>query len=226
MNQIGLNRRLVSEFIGSALLLAAFVGSGVMAEKLAGGNFAVALLANSVATAAVVYGLVSMLAPVSGAHLNPAITLVTRMGGLIGNSEMLAYWAAQILGAAMGVALVHVMYGLPVFQTSGAATVIPNLWLAELIATFGLVLSILGIVRATPDRVATAVSLYVLTAFWFTASINPAVTIARALTSTFDGIAWVNVMPLVAAQFAGALLAALTGNWLFTTPPAVSSEEK
>ena len=225
MNQIGLNRRLVSEFIGSALLLAAFVGSGVMAEKLAGGNFAVALLANSVATAAVVYGLVSMLAPVSGAHLNPVITFVTRMGGLIGNTEMLGYCAAQIAGAVTGVALVHLMYGMPVFQTSAAVPVIPNLWLAELLATFGLVLSILGIVRTSPDRIAAAVSLYVLTAFWFTSSINPAVTIARSFTSTFDGIARGDVLPLVAAQFAGAVLAAVTGNWLFANPAPTPSEK-
>ena len=226
MNQIALSRRLVSEFIGTALLLTAFVGSGVMGEKLSGGNFAVALLANSVATGAVVYGLVSMLAPVSGAHLNPAISLVTRLGGLIGNSELFGYWVAQIAGGAAGVVLVHLMYGLPAIQTSAAVPVIPNLWLAELIATFGLVLSILGIVRVAPERVPAAVSLYVLTAFWFTASINPAVTIARAITSTFDGIAWGNVLPLVAAQFAGALLAAVIGNWLFAGPASAAVSQK
>ena len=219
MNAIPLSRRLAAEFIGTALILTVFVGSGVMGAKLAGDHYAAALLANSIATGAAVYAILSAFAPVS-ALFNPAMTLVARLSGWIGTSDAIAYTIAQVAGAVAGVALVHLMYGMPIVQSSAAVPLIPNLWLAEGLATFTLVFTILALLRSAPDRVAGAVSLYVLAAFWFTASLNPAVVIARAMTSTFDGIARADVPALIIAQFTAALLAAGLARWLFEPPAA------
>ena len=217
MNATSLSRRLAAEFIGTALILTVFVGSGVMGAKLAGEHYAVALLANSIATGAAVYAILSAFAPVS-ALFNPAMTLVARLLGWISTSDAIAYMVAQVAGAIAGVVLVHLMYAMPALQTSAAVQLIPNLWLAEGLATFTLVFTVLALLKSTLDRVASAVSLYVLAAFWFNASLNPAVTIARSFTATFDGIAWADVPLLIVAQFAGALLAAGIVRWLFGGP--------
>ena len=222
MNTIPLSRRLAAEFLGTALLLTVFVGSGVMAAKLAGENYAAALTANSVATGAAVYAILSAFAPVS-AQFNPAVTLVARLAGWISTNDAIAYAVAQVAGAIAGVMLVHVMYAMPVVQTSAAVPLIPNLWLAEGLATFTLVFTILALLRSAPDRVAGAVSLYVIAAFWFNASLNPAVTIARSFTATFDGIARADVPALVVAQFVAALLATVVVHWLFEQPHATAT---
>ena len=221
MNTIPLSRRLAAEFIGTALLVTVFVGSGVMGAKLAGDHYAAALLANSIATAAAVYAILSAFAPVS-AMFNPAMTLVARLAGWISTSDAVLYVIAQVAGAIAGVVLVHLMYAMPIVQSSAAVPLIPNLWLAEGMATFTLFFTILSLLRSAPDRVAGAVSLYVLAAFWFNASLNPAVTIARSFTSTFDGIARADVPELIVAQFAAALLATAAVRWLFEQPAAAA----
>ena len=222
MKTIPLSRRLAAEFLGTALLLTVFVGSGVMAAKLAGEQYAAALIANSVATGAAVYAILSAFAPIS-ALFNPAMTLVARLAGWISMSDAIAYTIAQVTGAIAGVVLVHLMYAMPIVQSSAAIQLIPNLWLAEGLATFTLVFTVLALLRSAPDRVAGAVSLYVLAAFWFNASLNPAVTIARSFTSTFDGIARADVPALVVAQFAAALLATVAVRWLFEQPAAAAA---
>ena len=225
MNTLPLSRRLAAEFLGTALLVSVFIGSGVMAAKLAGEHYAAALLGNSIATGAAVYAILSAFAPVS-AMFNPAMTLVARLAGWIGTGDAVAYVIAQIAGAVAGVSLVHLMYGLPIVQFSIAPPLIPNLWLAEGLATFTLFFTILSILRSAPDRLAGAVSLYVMAAFWFTASLNPAVMIGRMLTATFDGIARADVPALIVAEFAGALIAAGAVRWLYEQPaPAAASAE-
>lgn len=222
MNPIPLSRRLAAEFIGTALIVSVFVGSGVMAAKLAGEHYASALLGNSIATGAAVYAILSAFTPVS-AMFNPAMTLVARLAGWISTSDAIAYFVAQVAGAVAGVSLVHLMYGLPLVQASAAQPLIPNLWLAEGLATFTLFFTILSLLRSAPDRVAGAVSLYVIAAFWFTASLNPAVVIGRMLTATFDGIARADVPALIVAEFVGALLALGAVRWLYDSAPAAAA---
>lgn len=222
MNPIPLSRRLAAEFIGTTLIVSVFVGSGVMAAKLAGEHYAAALLGNSIATGAAVYAILSAFAPIS-AMFNPAMTLVARLAGWIGTSDAVAYLMVQVAGAMAGVSLVHLMYGLPILQFSNAQPLIPNLWLAEGLATFTLFFTILSLLRSAPDRVAGAVSLYVMAAFWFTASLNPAVVIGRMLTGTFDGIARADVPALIVAEFVGALLATATVRWLYERPVSAAA---
>ncbi len=217
------NRCLASEFLGTALLLAAVVGSGIMAEKLSGGNTGLALLANSLATGAALFVLITILAPISGAHFNPAVTLVMRLKNAISTSDAAFYVIAQIAGGIAGVLVTHVMFDLDVFQTSVTARNGVGQWTAEAVATFGLILTILGAVRFAADKVAMAVALYIVSAYWFTASTsfaNPAVTIARSFTNTFAGIAPADVAAFIAAQLAGALLGLIAGCWLFETGSA------
>ena len=212
------SQRAASEFIGTAILLATVVGSGIMGAKLSGGNIAIALLANSLATGAILFVLITIFAAISGAHFNPAVTLVmvikedlsARLGG--------TYVLAQIAGAVTGVLAAHAMFDLPVLQISTTVRAGAGQWFAESLATFGLVLTILGTVRFAPERVAAAVGLYILSAYWFTASTsfaNPAVTLARSLTDTFAGIAPAGVAAFIAAQIAGALLGYGAGELLF-----------
>lgn len=203
-------RRAVSEGLGSCLLVATVVGSGIMAERLAAGNGAVALLANSLATAGILYVLIAMLAPISGAHFNPAVSLVGALDRTLAWPLLGIYVGVQIAGAVAGTALAHAMFDLPAFVLSGHRRFGPGQWLGEGIATFGLVLTILGLARSRPKAVAAAVALYIGAAYWFTSSTsfaNPAVTIARALTDTFSGIAPQDAPYFIAAQFAGALAA-------------------
>lgn len=210
-------RRLAAEALGTGLLVAAVVGSGIMAAKLAGGNVAIALLGNTLPTGAILVVLITALGPISGAHFNPAVSLVMALRGELPAGEAAGYSAAQIAGGCAGTWLAHLMFDLPVLQLSATARTGPAQWLAELVAAFGLLGTILACVRFKPAFVATAVGLYITAAYWFTASTsfaNPAVTIARALTDTFSGINPAHVPGFIAAQIAGAVLGHTVFGWL------------
>ena len=218
MTTIDLPRRVAAEFIGTAVLLAAVVGSGIMAAKLSGGNAGLALLCNAIATGAALYVLITIFGPLSGAHFNPAVTAVMSLRGEIETRAAAAYVAAQVVGGLVGVLVAHIMFDLPLLQTSVTARTGIGQWTAEFIAAFGLILTILGTVRYRPDAVAAAVGLYILSAYWFTASTsfaNPAVTIARAFTDTFTGIAPADVLAFIVAQLIGAFAGMTVGGWLF-----------
>jgi glycerol uptake facilitator-like aquaporin len=212
-----LARRLVAEALGTSLLLAAVVGSGVMAQRLADGNNAIALLCNTAATGAALVVLITVFAPLSGAHFNPAVTLYFAIRGEIAWRNAAAYMAVQIVAAIAGVWLAHAMFGMPVIEVSRKLRDGPAQWLSEFVATFGLLLTIAGCARK-PDTTPALVGLYITAAYWFTASTsfaNPAVTIARSLTDSFAGIAPHSVPGFVAAQFAAALAGFLATRWLF-----------
>lgn len=205
---VPLSRRACAEGLGTALLLAAVVGSGIMAERLAGGNIAVALLCNSIATGAALIVLITMLGPISGAHFNPAVSLIETLRGRFSVGDAMTYILMQILAAIAGVLLAHAMFDLPLLQVSDTARTGAGQWLSEAVATFGLILTILLTVRHKPEAVPVSVGMYIVSAYWFTASTsfaNPAVTIARAMTDTFAGIAPGDVPALIAAQVCGAL---------------------
>ena len=211
-------RQLTGEGLGTAFLLAAVVGSGIMAQKLAGGNQALALLCNTLPTGAILAVLILIFAPVSGAHFNPAVSLAFALRGQLPWSSAAAYIGAQVLGGIIGVWLAHLMFELPMWQLSLTARIGPGQWLAEGIATFGLLLTIFGCAAERPDAVPYAVGLYITAAYWFTASTsfaNPAVTIARSLSDTFAGIAPAGVAAFVIAQLAGMLAAVLLGRWIW-----------
>ena len=211
-------QRAASEFLGTALLLAAVVGSGIMGAKLAGGNIAIALLANSIATAAILFVLITIFGPLSGAHFNPVVSLVMMLKKDISSASAASYVIVQIAGAITGVVAAHAMFDLPLVQISVAGRTGSGQWIAEALATFGLIITILGTVKFAPERVAAAVGLYILSAYWFTASTsfaNPAVTIARALTDTFAGIAPADVALFILAQITGALAGYGVGQSLF-----------
>jgi glycerol uptake facilitator-like aquaporin len=206
----GLSRRLAAEALGTAFLLAAVVGSGIMAQRLSGGNDALALLGNTLPTGAILVVLILIFGPISGAHFNPAVSIAFALRRDLPWSDTSCYVAAQIVGGLIGVWTAHLMFELPVWQVSLHVRAGGGQWLAEFIATFGLVLTIFGCVAKTPGAVPFAVGLYITSAYWFTASTsfaNPAVTIARALSDTFAGIAPAGVAAFIAAQIAGALAA-------------------
>jgi glycerol uptake facilitator-like aquaporin len=211
-------QRAVAEWLGTALLLAAVVGSGIMAAKLAGGNAALALLCNTIATGAILTVLILTLGPVSGAHFNPAVSLAAALRGDMTASSTALYVAAQLTGAIAGVWAAHLMFELPVLQIALTARTGFGQWLAEAIATFGLLLTILGCSARSPAAIPYAVGLYITSAYWFTASTsfaNPAVTIARSLSDTFAGIAPAGVVAFIAAQLVGMLIAVRLGRWLW-----------
>ena len=213
---MSLPRRLVSEALGSALLLAVVIGSGIMGERLAD-NDAVALLANTIATGAALVVLITIFGPISGAQFNPAVTLVSLLNRDLPLKDALAYVPAQVVGALIGAFAAHAMFDLPLLQTSLKLRDGPALALSEGQATFGLIVTILGAVRFRPDMVAACVGLYMTAAYWFTASTsfaNPAVTIARSLSDTFAGIAPASAPAFIAAQIAGALAAWALMGWL------------
>ncbi len=213
-------RALAAETLGTALLLAAIVGSGIMAERLTH-DAALALLCNSLATGAALVMLITIFGPVSGAHLNPAVTLAFLTRNLIATPTALAYIACQLAGAIAGTWIAHVMFDEPVLQLSAHARVGAHLWFAEAVATFGLVLAIFGTLRWKPGAVPAVVGLYILSAYWFTASTgfaNPAVTVARSLTDTFAGIQPAGAAPFVLAQLIGALASSALCAWLFASP--------
>lgn len=211
-------RRLVAEGLGTAILVATVVGSGIMAAKLAGGNLALALLGNTIPTGAILVVLVSILGPVSGAHFNPAVSLVFTLRGSLRRSEFALYALAQTLGGIAGALLANAMFDLPLVQIASTARGGVGQWLSEIVATFVLIGTILGAARHAPAAIPWLVGLVIAAAYWFTASTsfaNPAVTIARAFSDTFAGIAPASVAPFVAAQAAGALGGLLVWGWLF-----------
>jgi len=204
-----MKRVLAAEFIGTALLLATVVGSGIMGERLAQGNVAIALLANALATGAALFVLISIFAPISGAHFNPAVTLVALLRREIALAAATASIAVQVAGAVAGVGLAHLMFDLPIVQHSTTARTGLGQVSAEVVATCGLILTIIGTVRAKPASVPAAVGCYIFAAYWFTSSTsfaNPAVTLARSFTNTFAGIQAEGVLPFVFAQLLGALI--------------------
>jgi glycerol uptake facilitator-like aquaporin len=212
-----LPRRIVAEFTGTLLLLAAVVGSGIMGERLAAGNIAIALLANTLATGAALIAIILAFGPISGAHLNPAVTLADAWVGGIPWRESPAYILAQLAGAFAGVAAAHLMFGLPLFAASTRVRSGPAQIFSEFVATFGLLAVIWGCHRTRPAVVPFAVGAYITAAYWFTASTsfaNPAVTLARAATNTFAGIRAADVPAFIAAQLAGAFAATLLFQWL------------
>ena len=211
-------RRVLAEFLGTALLLATVVGSGVMGDSLSPSSEAIALLANAIATGAILYVLITILGPVSGAHFNPVVTAAFLMRGELPLLTGLLFVSAQIAGGIGGVGLAHAMFELDVMQAGVKARTGPSQWLSEGVATFGLVITILGCVRYKAEAVAAAVGLYITSAYWFTASTsfaNPAVTVARAFTETFSGIQLVHAPAFIASQFAGAVIAVILARWLF-----------
>jgi len=221
---VSTSRELAAEALGTAFLLAAVVGSGIMGERLADGNVAIALLANTLATGAALAVLISVFGPISGAHFNPAVTLYFGLRREIELKLALFYIVAQIAGAILGVWAAHAMFAMPILETAQKLRDGPAQWWSEFVATFGLIVTIAGAVRYSPQAAAYLVALYIVAAYWFTASTsfaNPAVTIARAMTDSFAGIAPHSVAGFIAAQIAGALAGyALTG-WLFSTPARV-----
>ena len=210
---VSLPQRLFAESLGTAFLLAAVVGSGIMAQRLAGGNGALALLCNTLPTGAILTVLILTLGPISGAHFNPAVSAAFALRRELLWGEAASYIVAQIVGGIIGVWVAHLMFELPMWQISSHARTGAGQWLGEFVATFGLLLTILGCVARTPAAVPYAVGLYITSAYWFTASTsfaNPAVTIARSLSDTFAGIAPAGTAAFIAAQLIGMLAAVIS----------------
>lgn len=212
-----LPRRLFAEGLGTAFLLATVVGSGIMGERLADGNMALALLGNTLATGAILAVLILVFGPVSGAHFNPAVTLSFALRGRIVWPAAAAYAAAQMAGGLAGVAVAHLMFELPLFTASTQARAGAGQWLAEFVAAFGLLATIIACLRHAPRAVPYAVGLFISAGYWFTSSTsfaNPAVTVARAFTDTFSGILPTHAPSFVAAQLLGAAAASFVFAWL------------
>jgi glycerol uptake facilitator-like aquaporin len=213
-----LSRRLAGEGIGSFFLFACVIGSGIMAEHLSGGNDAVALLGNTLATGAILFVLITMLGPISGAHMNPAVSLVAASRHELRWSDAAAYIVTQLAFGILGAWAAHLMFDLPTLQLSVKARTGLGQWTGEAIATFGLILTILGTVRFRREWVPASVALYITAAYWFTSSTsfaNPAITVARSLSDTFAGIAPRDAPLFIVAQLFGAAIAALVAKWLF-----------
>ncbi len=216
------SRQLAAEALGTGILVCAVVGSGIMAASLAAGNGAVALLCNTLPTGAILFVLITILGPISGAHFNPAVTLAMLVRGEIASGLALGYMAVQIAGGCLGTLGAHAMFDLDILQLSTTGRSGLSQWFSEFVAAFGLLLTIFGAVRFKPDAIPAAVGLYITSAYWFTASTsfaNPAVTIARALSNTFAGIAPEHVPAFILAQIAGALAATWLSGWIFARTP-------
>lgn len=210
-----MHKKLLAEFLGSLLLAATVIGSGIMAEQLANGNVAVALLANTAATVAALACLIALLGPISGAHFNPAVTLSLAALGKHSRATVLPYVLAQIVGCCAGAILAHAMFGLPLLQSSTHIRTGMSQWLSEIVASFGLLLVVLG--HRRHEDAPWMVASWIGAAYWFTASTsfaNPAITIARSLSNTFSGIRPVDIGPFIVAQLIGALAGAVLMNWL------------
>jgi len=211
-------RRCAAEAIGTAFLLATVVGSGIMADRLAGGNAALALLCNTLPTGAILVVMILVFGPISGAHFNPAVSIAFTLRGELRWDIAAAHIGCQLVGAVAGVWAAHLMFELPLWQVSDHARNGSGQWLAEAVATFGLLLTIFGCLWRSPTAVPYAVGLYIIAAYWFTASTsfaNPAVTIARAMTNTYAGIAPSVVAAFIASQLAGMLIAVLLARWMW-----------
>jgi glycerol uptake facilitator-like aquaporin len=216
-----LARRLTAEGLGTALLVATVVGSGIMAERLAGGNQAIALLGNTIPTGAILVVIITILGPVSGAHFNPAVTLVFAARREMPWGEVAPYIVVQCLGGIAGTAIAHLMFDLAPFAIGTTVRSGPSQWFAEAVATFTLIVAILGGLRYAPQTIPWLVGLTITAAYWFTSSTsfaNPAVTLARGLTTTFAGIALNHVPGFIAAQLVGAAVATVVCGILFPTP--------
>ncbi len=226
--QFDLTRRLAAEALGTFFLVMAVVGSGIMAQNLADGNVALALLCNTIATGAVLFVIITIFVSVSGAHFNPAVSLVMWVRGGLARTETFAYVAVQIVGGCLGAIAAHLMFDLDPVQFSQTTRTGTGQWVGEFIATFGLIATILGCVRFRIDAIAPAVALYITSAYWFTSSTsfaNPAVTIARALSDTFSGIAPHDVPAFLVAEVLGALAAAALFGWLLRPKNTVKPGE-
>jgi glycerol uptake facilitator-like aquaporin len=213
-----MKRKLLAEFIGTAMLLIGVVGSGIMAENMSGGNNGIALLANAIATGAMLYVIITVLGPISGAHFNPAVTLAFTLNGEHKKRDALPFIGVQIAGGIVGVWLTHLMFDLPILQTSSHDRTGVALWSSEIFATFGLLFVIFGGIKHKPDTVPTLVALYITGAYWFTSSTsfaNPAVTIARGLSDTFAGINPTHVIMFIVMQIIGVGIAAIILPMLF-----------
>ena len=225
MASSNLNRRLGAEFIGTAFLLATVVGSGIMADRLAGGNVAIALLGNTIPTGAILVVLILMFGSVSGAHFNPAVSLAFLIRKELPGNEFVPYIAAQIGGGLVGMLAAHIMFEEALFQISTTDRTGGAQWFAEIIATFGLVATIIGTLFRRPEAVPFAVGLYITAAYWFTASTrfaNPAVTIARSFTDTFSGINPAHMPAFIIAQCVGAVFAVYVCRLIFVEEEAQS----
>lgn len=221
LNPFDLKRRLFSEWLGTALLVAVVVGSGIMGETMAGGNAAIALLGNTLATGAALVVLILIFGPISGAHFNPVVSLSFALQGKLPWPEFLAYIIVQIMGGVAGAMLAHTMFSLPLIEVSTHARTGIAVWTGEIVASFGLLATILGCLRNRPEAIPYAVGLFITSGYWFTSSTsfaNPAVTIARLLTDTFSGIRPEDVSGFIAAQIIGALLATIVFKWLLNPP--------
>jgi glycerol uptake facilitator-like aquaporin len=213
-----LARRLLAEGLGAGFLLATAVGSGIMGARLADGNVALALLGNTLPTGAILVVMILILGPISGAHLNPAVSLAFALRRELPWRDFLGYTVAQLVGATLGVRAAHLMFDLPVWQISTHVRSSPAQWFSEGVATFGLLLTILGCIARAPAATPFAVGLYITAAYWFTASTsfaNPAVTIARSLSDTFAGIAPAGIAAFILAQLGGMLAALALRPWLW-----------
>jgi glycerol uptake facilitator-like aquaporin len=216
-----MRRALAAEGVGSFFLFATVIGSGIMAEKLAGGNVAVALLGNTMATAAMLFVLITMLGQISGAHFNPAVSLVMASRRELAWREVLPYLLVQTGFGILGAWAAHLMFDVPILQVSSHARTGIGQWTGEAIATFGLILTIIGTVRHRPQWIPASVALYITAAYWFTSSTsfaNPAITIARSLTNSFSGIAPADAPMFIVAQLGGAIAASLFGHMIFEEP--------
>jgi glycerol uptake facilitator-like aquaporin len=213
-------RKLAAEGLGTAFLLATVVGSGIMAAKLAGGNIAIALLGNTIPTGAILVVLISTLGPISGAHFNPLVSLASLVNRSMKSGEVAAYVVVQVIGALLGVLIAHAMFDLPLLQASTTMRSGGAQWLAEVVASFGLLTVIFLSVRNAPQQVAMNVGLYITAAYWFTASTsfaNPAVTLARSFSDTFAGIRPEDVLGFILAQLVGAALAVAVDRWVWNS---------
>lgn len=219
---IPLTRRLAAEGLGAFFLFACVIGSGIMAENLADGNDAIALLGNTAATGAILFVLITMFGPISGAHMNPAVSLVAAARGELGWRDAAGYIVAQLSCGILGAWAAHLMFDLSALQVSVKARTGLGQWLGEAFATFGLILTIYGTARHRPQWIPATVALYITAAYWFTSSTsfaNPAITVARSLSDTFAGISPSDVPAFVVAQLLGAFAAALVARWLFDPEP-------
>ena len=218
MSKPDLARKLAAEAMGSAILVATVVGSGIMAAKLAGGNSAIALLGNTIPTGAMLVVLITILGPISGAHFNPAVSFIFTLRKDLSWSTLLQYTVAQVIGACFGAILANVMFDLTPIEIGTTIRSSYGQWISEMLATFALIGAILGGLRFAPQAIPLLVGLTITAAYWFTASTsfaNPAVTIARALSDSFAGIAPSSVLPFIAAQLFGSLIGLYYWGWLF-----------
>jgi glycerol uptake facilitator-like aquaporin len=216
---LNIQRKAISEFLGTAILVSTVVGSGIMAQKLSGGNVGLALLCNTIATGAILYVLIELFGPISGAQFNPAVSLWLTLDGKQPAAQTVIFSGAQIAGGIIGAILANAMFDLTPVQISTTIRGGTGQWLAEIVATFGLVLTIAGLAKNKPTAIPTAVALYITAAYFFTSSTsfaNPAVTIARIFSNTFAGISPASVIPFIVAQLIGMVMAWRASRYLFS----------